>query len=212
MLDVAAVERRLGYRFRDKTLLETALTHSSFVNEHGGISNERLEFLGDALVNFIAAELLYTAGGDEGHMTERRKRIVSKTPLANAATRLGLDGFLQKGRGERTLSEKTVSDIFEAVAAAIYLDGGLEACRAFVTANLQEADIVDYKSALQQYAQKTYGNGAVRYVNAEQSPFTSVVFLQNKEIGTGKGRNTAEAEQAAAHAAIIKLGITVENN
>lgn len=212
MLDVAAVEARLGYRFRDKSLLENALTHSSFVNEQGGISNERLEFLGDALVNFLAAELLYTAGGDEGYMTERRKRIVSKTPLACAVTRLGLDGFLQKGRGERTLSEKTVSNIFEAVAAAIYLDGGMEACRRFVTANLREADIIDYKTALQQYGQRMYGNGAVRYVNSDKSPFQSAVFLQNKEIGSGKGRNTAEAEQAAARAAVIKLGITVENN
>lgn len=205
MLDYAAAEARIGYVFNDKNLLETALTHSSFVNEHGGQSNERLEFLGDSLVNFLAAEALYAFGGDEGAMTERRKKLVSRTPLARAVLRMGLDTLLQTGRGESALSEKTVSNIFEAVAAAVYLDGGLEACRTFVRQHLEETDTVDYKSALQERVQKKFGNGQIAYKNTKEPPFVSTVLVKGMPAGVGTGRKLSEAEQAAAQDALNKL-------
>lgn len=205
MLDISAAERAIGYVFTDKTLLETAFTHSSFVNERGGVSNERLEFLGDALVNFLAAESLYAAGGTEGAMTERRKNIVSKTPLARAVRAMGLDGLLRTGKGGRDLSEKTVSNIFEAVAAAVYLDGGLDACRRFVTAHIVETESGDYKSRLQEYVQKRFGNGHIQYENTAQAPFSSTVYINGALMGTGCGRNLSEAQQAAARDAFSKF-------
>ncbi len=203
-------QKAVGVTFGNVRLLQTALTHSSYVNEHGGESNERLEFLGDALVNCIVAEALYSCGGDEGDMTERRKRIVSKKPLAEAVRRLGLEKLLRTGRGSSQLSEKMVSDVFEAVAAAIYLDSGPDACRRFVLGNLRETELKDFKSALQRYAQKKYGNGAVRYDGEVDGHAVSTVYVDGKPCGVGKGRNLSEAEQAAAREAIDKLGIDAD--
>lgn len=140
--DLSEVEKAIGYTFKNKELLAAALTHASYVNEHGGKSYERLEFLGDSLVNFLVAEALYGSGQDEGTMTERRQHIVSKKPLADAVDRLGLADHVRRGNGNDAFSVKKVSDLFESVCAAVYLDGGLEPCRKFVLGNLRECEAI----------------------------------------------------------------------
>ena len=204
-------ERAIGYAFRDRALLETALTHSSFVNEHGGRSNERLEFLGDALVGFLVAEALFSGGENEGQMTERRKRIVSKKPLAAAVRALGLDKMLRAGRGETTPSEKTVSDIFEAVAAAVYLDGGLDAARAFVRAKLPLAadKTPNYKGDLQEWLQAR-GFSAPRYETVRRegeahAPRFTVRALGADLSAEGEGKSLRAAQKDAARALLARL-------
>ncbi len=135
------VEQIIDYTFSDKALLACALTHKSYANEHGGESNGRLEYLGDSVLNFLVAEHLYsTCECDEGTLTDRRKEIVSETPLADAVRRMGLMAYYRLGKGARMgmaqFGEKPTSDVFESVLGAVYLDGGIQPARAFVMRHL----------------------------------------------------------------------------
>lgn len=139
--EIAEVEEILGYSFRKKELLVCALTHKSYANENGGESNGRLEYLGDSILNFIAAEKLYrTVSNDEGILTEIRKSLVSETPLAAVVREIGLLKYYRLGKGAKmslsSFGDKPTSDIFEAVLGAIYLDGGLVKARKFVSDKL----------------------------------------------------------------------------
>lgn len=139
--DAAKAEALIGYVFTDKSLLECALTHSSYVNECGGQSNERLEYLGDSILNFIVAEMLFNATpDDEGVLTELRKELVSKSPLAAAVREMGLIKYYRMGKGAKSefnkAKDKPVSNIFEAVLGAVYLDGGMDEAKSFVKRNL----------------------------------------------------------------------------
>lgn len=139
--DIKEAENRIGYSFKDKSLLECALTHKSFANEHGGVSNGRLEYLGDSILNFIVAEHLYANNaGDEGILTESRKALVCETPLAEAVKNMDLLKYYRLGNGaKKSLSDfgdKPTSDVFESVLGAIYLDGGMDCARAFVMSKL----------------------------------------------------------------------------
>ena len=159
--DVKKVEQIIDYHFRDENLLITALTHSSFVNEHDNCcSYEKLEFLGDSVLNFIIAEKLYKKAESEGEMTQKRAVMVSREPLCRSVNEMGLYEFVRFGNGtdkDEGLSVKTQSDIFESVLAAIYLDSGsIEKATAFVDKHLSvlpDAQSIDYKSRLQEYAQ-----------------------------------------------------------
>lgn len=207
--NVAAVEKKIGHVFGDKTLLETCFTHSSYANSYGGESNERLEFLGDAVLGFLVADELYRGrGGSEGDMTERRIRLVSAKPLETAVRALGLEKYLLS-RGEP--GEKSVSSLFEAIVAGLYLDGGIEAARKFVRANLPLSRDTEpnYKGDLQEFLQAAHLATAVYTVVAREGEAHAPRFTVRAE-GAGKsalgcGTSVREAEKAAAKALLPLL-------
>ncbi len=201
MADLAAAEEKLGYVFRDKKLLARCFTHSSYANAHGGESNERLEFLGDALLGFLVAEELYAKGGSEGEMTAARIRLVAAQPLARAVRAAGLDAFLLHA-GDA--GEKSVSSRFEALVAGLYLDGGMEAARAFVRANLPVAEEREpnYKGELQEFLQgRALPRAVYETVSVSGAPHAPSFTVRASACGasaegTGGSIRTAEKEAA----------------
>ena len=143
-------EQALGYVFQNKSLLKQCFTHKSFADNSHEPHNERLEFLGDAVLQFAVSESLYLREDtDEGRMTEMRKRYVSREALNKATAKAGILKFLRYAGGEDTIGGKTPSNLFEAVVAGIYLDGGMNAARAFLKRYLEEDEFCNYKSLLQ---------------------------------------------------------------
>lgn len=209
MPDFSEAERKLGYVFSDKILLETCFTHASYAAEHGCESNERLEFLGDAVLGFLVADALYAAGGeDEGEMTAMRIRCVSAPPLEAAVRAAGLDAFL---RAEGNAGEKAVSSLFEALVAGIYLDGGLDAARAFVRAKLPLAadKTPNYKGDLQEWLQAR-GFSAPRYETVRRegeahAPRFTVRALGADLSAEGEGKSLRAAQKDAARALLARL-------
>lgn len=210
MSDYSDVQNRIGYRFTDSSLLEIALTHTSFVNEHGGSSNERLEFLGDSLLNFLVARALVRRSDiDEGEMSEKRAQTVSRKPLAAAVEELGLLKFLRVGAGVdvHSFSVKCRSNLFEALLGAIYLDcNDIEICDAFLERALYpyvQPD-VDYKSRLQLLAARS----VIAYETNESllgDCFVSKVSVDGRVVGEGSGKRKKDAEHAAAKNALRTL-------
>jgi ribonuclease-3 len=217
--------RRLGHSFRDASLLERALTHTSHAHEAGQPlgHNEPLEFLGDAVLGFVVSELLHRRDPDgaEGVKTRSRARLVSEPCLARHAEALGLPALLRLGRGEEKTGGRQKltlwADAYEAVVAALYLDGGIEAARRFVEADfaddlaeLRAADLVDHKSALQELLQGR-GEPPPEYaVIAETGPSHRRRFQVECRIGglpvsTGAGSSKKEAHQEAARHALARL-------
>ena len=234
---VVQAEGALGVRFHDRRLLRRALTHRSFVNEQGRdphASNERLEFLGDALLGFLVAEALYRRFGDapEGDLTARRVALIRTDTLARWARQLGLGPLLYLSKGEtepEELSDRILANAFEAILAAIYCDAGLDAARRFLEGRLGEADEIiarsaseNYKGRLQELVQDprqplpalgSPDNGRrtpvyvtlARGAPATESAFTVAVCVEGRTIGVGEGSNKRFAEQAAARDALTKL-------
>ena len=206
----AEAERRLCYTFADRALLETCFTHASYAAEHGCESNERLEFLGDAVLGFLVADELYAAGGaSEGEMTARRIRYVAAPPLAEAVRRAGLDVFLRfAGVGP---GEKAVSSLFEALVAGIYLDGGLSAARAFVRAKLPVAADRDpnYKGDLQEWLQArglpTAAYETIAREGEVHAPLFTVRAVGGGESAVGTGGSLRAAQKAAAKNLLDRL-------
>ncbi len=219
------LQARIGYTFRDRTLLQRALTHSSFANEHTGNRidcNERLEFLGDSVLSLTACSYLYSAYPElpEGRLTVLRKNVVCQRALADYGMQILLGDYLLLGRGEEKDGRekpKLLEDAFEALLGAIYLDSGnLETVAAFllpfIRAELQkvEHDLVpleDHKTLLQQYVQQTPGEDLRYETVSEQGPdnaklFTVKVFINSNCFGTGEGSSKKEAEQNAAREAL----------
>lgn len=221
--DWAALEDKIGYRFRDRELLEKAVTHTSYANElppdlHS-FHYERLEFLGDAVLEAVSSAFLYQRfpNRKEGELTRLRAALVCEPSLAFCARKLGLDVSLRLGRGEEESGGRSkdsiVSDVLEAVIGAIFLDSGedLAAPRAFiekhVLSDIEERELFyDAKSILQERAQQ---NGkSVRYeLTDEQGPaharvYTSTVFLDGIPAGTGTGSSKKESQQQAAFTAL----------
>lgn len=197
------IGQKLGYTFRDEALLRTCFTHSSYANEHGGESNERLEFLGDAILGFLVAdEIFRTRSVREGEMTSLRSRLVSAKPLAAAIRADGLEQYLLAGGSGA--GEKAVSSLFEALTAGIYLDGGMEAARAFVRAKLP-LDAVsgsNYKGELQEYLQARLHETA-RYVLVSREGEAHAPRFTVRAEGAGKsalgaGGSVRAAEKEAA--------------
>ncbi len=215
MIQTAEIEKIIGYTFRDKSLLETAFTHSSFTNEHHVENNEKLEFLGDSVLNFVVAELLYLSSlEDEGAMTASRASIVSREPLASAIEELGLLKYLRIGTGvskTRNWSTKFKSNLFESVLGAIYLDGGMENAKHFVYNHLgrdiAHSAAIDYKSRLQEFKQARFNNMKLEYVTVDngRKGFISKVYLGGEFLGEGTGRKKKLAEREAAKVALKKL-------
>jgi len=222
---LSELEAGLGYTFRDKTLLQNALTHSSYANENresGLPDNERLEFLGDSILGFVVAEYLYRSfpARPEGELTRIRADLVCETNLAKAAAIVRLGDYLLLGRGEEQgggrRRDSIVSDAMESVIAASYLDGGFAAAREIIE-RLILSDVpadrprnFDYKTALQELVQRKKDQILQYELTGESGPdhdkqFLVEVALNGKTVGRGAGTSKKRAEQAAAEAAIEKL-------
>ena len=217
-MNFAEVENILNYSFKDKKLLQKALTHSSYSNEHRVESNERLEFLGDAVVEFIITEILYRGfKGREGDLSKIRALVVSEKPLSEAIDKLGLAQFLLKGVGESrnaTESKAIKCDMFEAIVGAIYLDGGIVAAKKFF--NLAVGDIIeniklhgfvdDSKSKLQESLPQAKIVYSTTKTGADHMPiYKTTVFVNDVKCGTGQGSNKKTAEEQAASVALNNL-------
>ena len=218
------LEKEIGYNFKDKLLLKRALTHTSFANEQKINKNghyERLEFLGDAVLELLTSEYLYLNNEEmvEGAMTKLRAAIVCEMSLAKSANEISLSDYIFLGKGESATGgrkrDSIISDVMEAVIGAMYLDGGLEAAKTFVhkyiLKDLEERQLFyDAKSSLQEYVQREK-IGTISYVLvAESGPehqkeFECAVNIGDKCMGTGKGKNKKEAEQQAALEAMLSL-------
>ena len=228
-----ALEDALGYRFREPALLREALRHSSYANEHRGgeaASNERLEFLGDSVLGFVTAEFLFRSRPEapEGELTRLRARLVCEESLYGVARTLGLGQYLCLGRGEEAGGGRErasiLADATEAVIAAVYLDGGIEAAEALIhRVLLDDAEETraaeqrrDYKTALQEFVQRTPGQALSYRLAGESGPdhaktFTVTVLLDGAPAGTGSGHSKKEAEQMAARDALARLGGEAES-
>lgn len=222
-----ALEEALGYQFKNEKLLSEALRHSSYANEHrgeGSVSNERLEFLGDSVLGFVTAEYLFQRHPDapEGELTRIRAKLVCEDSLYEAAQRLNLGTFLRLGHGEEAGGGRErpsiLADATEAVIAAVYLDGGIEAAEALihriVLDDAAEARVErkrrDYKTALQELVQRKPAQILYYQLTGESGPdhaktFTITVTLNGTTVGTGCGRSKKEAEQMAARDALEHL-------
>jgi ribonuclease III len=221
-IDVAECQRRIGYSFRDPALLVAALTHASGA-QHRLASNERLEFLGDAILGFLVCETLYRAFPDslEGDLTRIKSVVVSRETCSRLSEQLRLIDFLIVGKGlslNRLVPTSVLSDLFESLVAAIYLDGGMEAVRPLVARMLgPEIEKVasgelgsNHKSLLQQWAQRDFGITPTYEVLEEAGPDHSKSFHVSAQIGGRRytpawGRNKKEAEQRAASNALVEL-------
>lgn len=208
--DASAVQEKIGYVFRDQALLKRCFTHSSYSNAFGGENNERLEFLGDAVLGYIVADELYRLGGSEGEMTRLRIRLVSQKPLEKAVRAMGLEEYLLFS-GENNVGGKGVSSLFEALLAGICLDGGMEEARRFVRAHLPFAQDKEpnFKGELQEYLQKMHLALAAYEVVAQEGEDHAPRFtVRATAAGTaafGTGKNVRDAEKAAAKELLARL-------
>ncbi len=227
---VAEFAERLGFHFSDRLLLSRALTHRSYINEHPEAveDNERLEFLGDAVLDFITGAWLYNRYPDmmEGDLTRMRSALVHTEQLADFGREIGLGRALRMGRGELQGGGRDrsalICDGFEALIGAIYLNGGIDAAREFMEPFLLGvADEIlinrrneDPKSKLQEWAQGE-GMGSPRYETASAvgpdhlKKFEIIVIIGGQVYGKGTGLNKQTAEKAAARAALERLGLLV---
>lgn len=227
MSELKNLQEKIGYTFRNEELLRSALYHSSYANEHRGSgiqSNERIEFLGDAVLGLVSAEFLYATHPElpEGELTRLRAALVCEESLFEVAQSIGLGQYLLLGKGEEQGGGRTrpsiLADATECVFAAVYLDGGMEPARVLIHRVLLEKEHEvtiearrhDNKTALQELVQKTPGQ-VLDYVQVGESgpdhnkTFTFAVKLNGEVIGLGTGRSKKEAEQAAAKAALEQL-------
>jgi len=225
--DLSSLADNLGYRFTNPSWLREAVQHSSYVNEQRDAEardNERLEFLGDAVLDLVITHMLMDRfpEGREGDLSRMRATIVNESQLAEVAHRLNLGEHILLGKGEALSrgEEKNsiLADALEAVIAAIYLDGGFSAARLFVenqvTSAISSGAVAtideNYKSKLLEYAQ-SHGFGVPRYLIIKQDgpdhdrTFTVEVHLRNEKYGMGTGKNKKEAEQAAAGEALENI-------
>ena len=219
---LSELEAGLGYTFRDKSILENALTHSSYANENrerGLHDNERLEFLGDSILGFVVADYLYRSFPDkpEGELTRIRADLVCEKNLARAAATIRLGSFLLLGHGEEhgggRKRDSIVSDAMESVIAASYMDGGFSAAKEIID-RLILCDVpagkphnFDYKTALQELVQRQAHQELSYRMAGEEGPdhdktFLAEVLLNGQLIGQGRGHSKKEAEQNAAAAAL----------
>jgi ribonuclease-3 len=221
-LDAAECERRIEYVFNDKALLRAALTHASGA-QHRLASNERLEFLGDAIMGAVVCEILFHQYPEysEGDLTKIKSIVVSRSTCTKLSESLGLEDFLILGKGMATharVPPSVLADVFESLVAGIYLDGGDPAVRRFITRLIgPEIELAvsgemggNYKSLLQQLAQREHGQTPVYQLLDEKGPDHSKCFKISAQIGARRyqpawGRNKKEAEQRAARNALSEL-------
>ena len=222
-----SLEENIGYTFNDKELLKKALTHTSYAYEHNVESNEKLEFLGDSILEFISSKYIYKNFPNlkEGEMTKVRAQVVCETSLYKVAKSHDFSDFLRLGKSEKVAHKEVkpaiMADSVEAVIAAMYLDGGIEPVNKFIVENLKEEIKLasqnvgqkDYKTVLQEILQK-HGDVHIEYkIIKETGPdhdkiFVSEVIYNGKILATGEGKSKKHAEMEAAKHAIelIKKG------
>jgi len=221
------LEEDLGYLFEDTNVLDRALTHKSYANERGDRvdHNERLEFLGDAVLDLVVSHMLHDVRPvlSEGDMSKVRAHLVNEESLGKVARSFGLGQYLVLGRGEERTGGRDkasiLADAFEALVAAIYQDGGFDLVFSFVESVFQpviEASGTgalerDYKTRLQEYCQARYGQAPGYRLVGESGPdheksFEVEIWIGNRSLGRGRGRSKKEAEQGAAQDALELLG------
>ncbi|MBQ3557088.1 MAG: ribonuclease III [Oscillospiraceae bacterium] len=217
------LEAKLEYTFQDISLLEHALTHSSYANESHGrcTSNERLEFLGDSVLGMVVADHLFRTCGDmpEGDLTRTRAALVREENLVEVAHKLDLGSYLRLGKGEELCGGRQrpsiQADAVEAVLAAVYLDGGIGSVRKIIHRFILDNAVLatktqDYKTALQEIVQRQPGSEIVYELVGESGPdhcrvFVMEVSVNGEVVGRGEGHSKKAAEQMAAKAAIETL-------
>ncbi len=223
------LEEKIGYTFKNKNLLKTALTHSSYSNEmkarEGNVEcNERLEFLGDSVLSVIVSDYIYKnyEEFDEGNLTRIRASVVCENSLASLALEISLGSYIYLGHGEIVTNgrrrKSIISDATEALLAAIYLDGGMECAKTFILPRLipsinksAKKGAEDYKSKLQRIVQQTPEELLEYVLVSEEGPahdrvFVMEVKLNSNVLGKGIGRSKREAEQQAAKVALEYFG------
>lgn len=224
-MNLSELEERIGCQFHDRSLLELAVTHTSYANEHRRehtAHNERLEFLGDAVLETVSSEYLYIKYPDlgEGKLSKMRASMVCEPSLAIVAKRMGLPAFLRLGRGEETMGgrekDSITSDAVESVIGAIYLDSGFETAKEFILKHIlndlkTEELYYDNKTRLQEYVQER-GMKLEYALLSEQGPDHMKVFrisavIDGESYGIGEGRTKKAASQNAARAALERLCI-----
>lgn len=223
-MNLEDLEQNIGYTFKNKELLKTALTHTSYAYEKNVESNEKLEYLGDSILEFISSEYLYENYKNltEGEMTKVRATVVCETSLHKIAQKHNFSDFLYLGKSEKlsggNLRPAILADSVEAIIAAMYLDGGIEPVKQFIINNLKEeieiashnVGIKDYKTVLQEKLQ-IHGDVKIEYdIINEAGPdhnktFEAEVKLNGKILATGKGKTKKQAEMDAARGALEKM-------
>lgn len=227
-VDFVKLEAIIGVSFTDKSLLLTAVTHRSYLNEHREATqdhNERLEFLGDAVLELVVTDYLFNKYADkpEGELTAVRAALVNTVSLSEASTSLGVNDFLLMSKGEAKDTGRArqyiLANVFEAIIGAIYLDQGYEAAKNFISGQLfHKTDRIvekrlwqDGKSRFQELAQEQVSVTPTYELISQEGPdhdrvFTVGVFLKNEKVAEGNGRSKQEAEQDAAEKAVEAKG------
>lgn len=221
------LQKRIGYNFSDKNLLNEALTHSSYANEHKSKHikyNERLEFLGDAVLSIVVADYIFKHFPNlpEGELTKLRASLVCEKTLYEFAKQIDLGSYLLLSRGEHNNGgaqrPSILSDAFEALIAAVYVDGGMEPASKHILnfvlpaiKNMKKKQVNDYKTTLQEIIQKNPGEQLDYVIVSESGPdhdkhFVVEVHLNSNVIGKGGGHSKKEAEQQAAREALELMG------
>jgi len=222
------IESKIGYHFDDKNLLALAFVHRSFVNENREVTsqhNERLEFLGDSVLGLIISDYLYKylPSKPEGELSYLRSRLVEASSCMSYIQKLDVEEYILLGKGEQRNDgrgrESILSDLFEAIVGAVYLDGGIEAAQRFIfkmfshdiEAILKQPER-NWKALLQDYAQKKYQQTPLYEVISEMGPdhnktFSVAVTINDQEVGRGEGPSKKEAQQKAAAEALANFGI-----
>lgn len=221
MADLKEFEERIGYEFKDKSLLITSLTHSSYGHEKGVSFNERMEFLGDAVLELVSSEFLYLNYPDkaEGELTKIRASLVCEPTLASIAREIGLGKYIQLSYGENKTGgrerDSVLSDALEATIGAVFLDGGMEHAKAyverFVLTDIESKHLFyDAKTVLQEAVQSGHDGKLTYSIIKEEGPahdktFTVAVEINGNVLGEGTGRSKKHAEMQAAYNALVFL-------
>lgn len=216
------IDKKLGHKFKNPSLLKTSLTHSSFANETSVESNERLEFLGDAFLGCAVARFLYDRfpEASEGVLSKMRSALVSRVNFARFAREMGIDSDILLGKGEELTGgrerESNLAGAFEAVIGALYLDTGYRKTFQIISRLLKDClenkeIFIDYKTKLQELIQKQYGSRPKYKVILEEGPAHSKCFhievkVGRRVLGKGSGKSKKEAEQSAAKEGLENLG------
>lgn len=227
--NVSCIESKLGYRFKDPSLLTLPFVHRSFLNENKEIKehNERLEFLGDSILGLLMADYLYRflPSNAEGELSYLRSRLVEASTCVDFVQSLDVSKYLLLGKGEKRNDgrgrDSILADFFEAIIGAIYLDGGLEAAKSFLFNNFSKqideilkTPLRNWKALLQDYCQKKFQQPPCYQVIHESGPdhsktFEIGVYIQKEELGRGCGASKKEAQQAAAADALTRFNLNL---
>lgn len=223
-MDIAEFQKKIGYIFKNRELIEAAFTHTSYANENKTKSYERLEFLGDAIVDFLVGEYLFTHYPelDEGYMSRIRATLVCEKTLSELAIEIGIDRIMRLGHGAEQAGDRhrmsILADMFEAHIAALYIDSGLDNVRDYLCSiygtliddTVSGGNIVDYKTTLQEVLQQ-HGACVIDYDIVEavgpvhDCMFTVNVRCNGEVLGSGRGNSKKSAQQRAAKNALERM-------